>query len=449
MKKNPFFRLLALLLVLTLVPVAPAAASGEDVVIILDPGHGGMDTGATVKYDGAEVCESVLCLKIANYCRDHLEEHYQNVRVYLTRETDKRMELSDRVAFAVEHGADYVLSIHLNYDKGYAHGALALVPRGKYHPEQGKASVATAEAILEKLESLGLTNLGTTYTLGTNRYPDGSYVDALAIIRGCVRNNIPGIIMEQCFLDNEDDYRDFLCTEEKLKALGVANALGLAESLGLQERRQPSSADLGDPPFEDVLEGEWYYDDVTYVWEQGLMEGVSETAFGPAQAANRAMVVTLLYRMDGAEVFPEESSFSDVPVGSWCQAPVEWALERGITKGVTETEFAPVRNVVREQFVTFLHRYAGEPEPAELPEQLADWDSVSGYAQGAVAWAVETGLVTGYDDGTIRPHRELNRAELAVLMHRFHLWWLHEQGEQEYEWEQSDDLKELHVGESA
>ena len=282
MKKNPFFRLLALLLVLTLVPVAPAAASGEDVVIILDPGHGGMDTGATVKYDGAEVCESVLCLKIANYCRDHLEEHYQNVRVYLTRETDKRMELSDRVAFAVEHGADYVLSIHLNYDKGYAHGALALVPRGKYHPEQGKASVATAEAILEKLESLGLTNLGTTYTLGTNRYPDGSYVDALAIIRGCVRNNIPGIIMEQCFLDNEDDYRDFLCTEEKLKALGVANALGLAESLGLQERRQPSSADLGDTPFEDVLEGEWYYDDVTYVWEQGLMEGVSETEFGPA-----------------------------------------------------------------------------------------------------------------------------------------------------------------------
>ena len=369
MKKNPFFRLLALLLVLTLVPVAPAAASGEDVVIILDPGHGGMDTGATVKYDGAEVCESVLCLKIANYCRDYLEEHYQNVQVHLTRETDKRMELSDRVAFAVEQGADYVLSIHLNYVKGYAHGALALVPRGKYHPE--------------------------------------------------------------------------------LKALGVANALGLAESLGLQERRQPSSADLGDTPFEDVLEGEWYYDDVTYVWEQGLMEGVSETAFGPAQAANRAMVVTLLYHMDGAEVFPEESSFSDVPVGSWCHAPVEWALEKGITKGVTETEFAPVRNVVREQFVTFLHRYAGEPEPAELPEQLADWDSVSGYAQGAVAWAVETGLVNGYDDGTIRPNRELNRAELAVLMHRFHLWWLHEQGEQEYEWEQSDDLKELHVGESA
>ena len=66
-----------------------------------------------------------------------------------------------------------------------------------------------------------------------------------------------------------------------------------------------------------------------------------------------------------------------------------------------------------------------------------------------MAWAVETGLVTGYDDGTIRPNRELNRAELAVLMHRFHLWWLHEQGELNYEWEQSDDLKELHVGESA
>ena len=66
-----------------------------------------------------------------------------------------------------------------------------------------------------------------------------------------------------------------------------------------------------------------------------------------------------------------------------------------------------------------------------------------------MAWAVETGLVNGYDDGTFRPNRELNRAELAVLMHRFHLWWLREQEELNYEWEQSDDLKELHVGESA
>ena len=160
------------------------------------------------------------------------------------------------------------------------------------------------------------------------------------------------------------------------------------------------------------------------------------------------MVVTLLYRMDGAESLCEESSFLDVEPGSWFHAPVEWALENGITTGVSETEFAPGRNVIREQFVTFLHRYAGQPEPAALPEHFADWDMLSGYARNAMAWAVEIGLVTGYEDGTVRPLRELNRAELAVLMHRFHRWYLHETGELTYEWTQSVTEAALHVGES-
>ena len=447
MNKNQFIRLLALLLVLALLPAVPVAAE-ENVVIVIDPGHGGVQSGCELKYDGVLVSESVLCLKIANYCRDYLLEHYENVEVLLTREEDEDIELSDRVAFAAEQGADYMLSIHLNADEGYARGALGLVPRGKYRPEQAEASIATAEAILQELEALGLQNRGTTYTLGTNRYPDGTYVDGLAIIRGCVRKNIPVTLMEQCFMDNEDDYREFLSSEEKLRALGEANALGLARSLGLREHRVPSSADEGDTPFEDVLVGAWYYDDVTYVWEEGLMQGISDTQFGPFLTANRAMVVTLLYRMDGAELCPEESSFEDVPAGSWYHAPVEWALENGITTGVSETRFAPGRNVIREQFVTFLHRYAGEPEPAALPEELADWDTVSAYACNAMAWAVETGLLKGYEDGTIRPLRQLNRAELAVLMHRFHRWLLHERGELIYEWTQSEYGKELFVGES-
>ena len=447
MKQNRLIRLLALLLVLALLPAVPVAAE-ENVVIVIDPGHGGVQSGCELKYDGVLVSESVLCLKIANYCRDYLLEHYENVEVLLTREEDEDIELSDRVAFAAEQGADYMLSIHLNADEGYARGALGLVPRGKYRPEQAKASIATAEAILQELEALGLQNRGTTYTLGTSRYPDGTYVDGLAIIRGCVRKDIPVTLMEQCFMDNEDDYREFLSSEEKLRALGVANALGLARSLGLREHRIPSSADEGDTPFEDVPVGEWYYDDVTYVWQEGLMQGISDTQFGPALTANRAMVVTLLYRMDGAELCPEESSFEDVPAGSWYHAPVEWALENGITTGVSQTEFAPDRSVIREQFVTFLHRYAGEPEPAALPEALVDWDTVSVYARNAMAWALQTGLLKGYEDGTVRPLRELNRAELAVLMHRFHRWLLHERGELVYEWTQSEYGKELFVGDS-
>lgn len=447
-------KMLALLLAFVMLLALPVQAvdydeeGNEITVIVLDPGHGGSDPGTVAEYDGEEIWESTLNWKIADYCRDYLEEHYVNLRVLMTREEDVRVSLDDRVAFAVEEHADYLLSIHLNADDGTARGALALVPRGKYRPQQAKASIAVAEAILEHLAALGLTNRGTVYTTNTDRYPDGSYKDSFAIIRGCVQNNIPGIIMEQAFLDNEKDYVNYLNTEEKLAALGEANALGLAQVLGLEEKRPNTSADLGDTPFEDVLEGTWFYDDVTYVWQEGLMQGISDTEFGPGLPANRAMVVTLLYRMDGTDYLPEACSFTDVEPESWYHAPVEWALERGITTGVTETEFAPGRNVIREQFVTFLHRYAGSPEPESIPEHFSDWETVSEYARIPMAWAVEIGLLTGYEDGTVRPLRELNRAELAVLMHRFHRWFLHYTGELTYEWTASESEVAMYLGES-
>lgn len=454
MKQKRSNRMLALMLALVMLLALPVQAVSYDeegntvTVVVLDPGHGGIDTGTEAEHDGILLEESKLNWKIADYCRQYLEDHYRNVRVLLTREEDVKMSLDERIDFAVEAGADYLLSIHLNSSDGRAKGALALVPRGKYRPEQAEASIATAEAILLHLEALGLTNRGTSYSTNTDRYPDGSYKDSLAIIRGCVQNNIPGIIMEQAFLDNKSDYVNYLSSDEKLAALGEANALGLAETLGLEERLPSSSAELGDTPFEDVMEGTWFYDSVTYVWEQGLMQGISGTTFGPAQPANRAMVVTLLYRMDGSDYLPDGCSFTDVVPDSWYHAPVEWALLNGITTGVSETEFAPARNVIREQFVTFLHRYAGKPEPTAIPEHFSDWTDVSRYAQTAMAWAVEAGLLTGYSDGTVRPLRELNRAELAVLMHRFHRWYLHDIGELVYEWTASATEVAMHPGES-
>ena len=441
MRKRGVFRLLALILALAMAFAVPVAADTEDVVIVLDPGHGGLDSGTEMKYDGVTVCESAINLAIAEYCRDYLEEYYGNVQVYLTRETDEKVTLDERVAFAEEMGADYMLSIHINSDEGDARGALAIVPRGRYQPEQGAASTRTAEAILLKLEELGMTNLGTTYRLGEDRYPDGTYVDYFAVIRGCVRRNIPCIIMEHGFLDNEEDYRSFLSTPEQLRALGEADALGLAETLGLLPK------DTG-MPFADVPYGSWYCEAVRYVWENGIMEGISDTEFGPAMTANRAMVVTLLYSLDGAELYPEESSFADVPAGSWYHAPVEWALENGIASGFSETEFGPGRNIIREQFVTFLYRYAGSPEPESGEQDFADWEQVSGYARSALAWAVEAGIVSGYDDGTVKPHRELNRAELAVMMRKFHRWLLHDRGELTYEWNQSVTDAQLYVGDS-
>ena len=441
MRKRMGIRLLAVVLAMAMLFAVPVAAAEEDVVIVLDPGHGGLDTGTEMKYDGKLVCEAAINLSIAEACRDYLLENYENVQVYLTRETDVKVSLEERVAFAEEVGADYMLSIHINSDEGYAKGALAIVPRGRYQPEQGAASKRTAEAILLHLEELGMVNRGTTYQLGEDRYPDGTYVDYFAVIRGCVRRNIPCIIMEHGFLDNEEDYRSFLSTPEQLRALGEADALGLAETLGLIPMGSGT-------PFSDVPYGTWYTESVRYVWEQGLMEGISDTEFGPALRVNRAMVVTILYSLDGAELYPEESSFADVPVGSWYHAPVEWALENGVASGFSETEFGPGRNIIREQFVAMLYRYAGSPEPEVIPVDFSDWERVTEYARPALAWAVEAGIVSGYDDGTVKPHKELNRAELAAMMRKFHIWLLHDRGELVYEWTQSVTEAALYVGDS-
>ena len=217
MRKRKGIRLLALILALTVAFALPVAAAEEDVVIVLDPGHGGTDSGMEMKYDGVQVCESHINLTIAQACRDYLLEHYGNVQVHLTRETDEKVTLDERVALAEQVDADYMLSIHINADEGYARGALAIVPRGRYQPEQGAASVRTAEVILQNLEALGMTNRGTTYVLNEeSRYPDGTYVDAFQVIRGCVRRGIPCIILEHGFLDNERDYREFLSTPEQL-----------------------------------------------------------------------------------------------------------------------------------------------------------------------------------------------------------------------------------------
>lgn len=95
-----------------------------------------------------------------------------------------------------------------------------------------------------------------------------------------------------------------------------------------------------------------------------------------------------------------------------------------------------------------LYRYAGSPEPEVIPVDFSDWERVTEYARPALAWAVEAGIVSGYDDGTVKPHKELNRAELAAMMRKFHIWLLHDRGELVYEWTQSVTEAALYVGDS-
>lgn len=174
-------------------------------------------------------------------------------------------------------------------------------------------------------------------------------------------------------------------------------------------------------PFTDVSEGDWFYDAVCYVYENGMMNGVSETSFAPNATTSRAMIVTILYRLE-KEPAVSGSSFTDVPSGQWYSNAVAWAAANGIVNGVTDTTFAPNSAITREQMAAILYRYAAW-KGCDVSGRVdlsgyTDAASVSAYATEAMAWANAEGLITGVTDTTLRPAGSAVRAQAATILMR-------------------------------
>ena len=172
-------------------------------------------------------------------------------------------------------------------------------------------------------------------------------------------------------------------------------------------------------PFEDVSEGAWYYDAVSYVYSGGLMDGVSATTFAPDANMTRAMLVTILWRMEGEPVVNYLLPFTDVDGGAWYAEAVRWAASEDIVTGVSDTSFAPNSEITREQLAAILHRYAGEPATAANLAGYADGASVSAYAVDAMSWCVEHGIITGTTATTLDPQGTATRAQAAAMLMRF------------------------------
>ena len=216
-----------------------------DIVVVLDPGHGGTDPGATRTINGITYAERDLVLKIANYCKTELET-YAGVKVYLTRtdNTSSNDSRDVRVRKAQQWGADILVSFHLNSTEaqmGTANGAEIYVPSENYNVNYPYHAVGDAlgNKILSQLQKLGLANNGTKIRLGqVDRYPDGSVVDYLGINYYSKLYGYPfaGILIEHAFINNYNDVVYYLSSEDKLKKLGVADATGIAEYYGLQKK---------------------------------------------------------------------------------------------------------------------------------------------------------------------------------------------------------------------
>ncbi|MBQ8836104.1 MAG: S-layer homology domain-containing protein [Clostridia bacterium] len=174
--------------------------------------------------------------------------------------------------------------------------------------------------------------------------------------------------------------------------------------------------------FSDIGENDWYYLYVQYVYENGLMQGTDD-GFEPDGNMTRAMLVTVLYRLDGAENGKDGCRFTDVAEGEWYADAVAWANENGIVVGISETEFAPNDNITREQMAAVIYRYAkfkgyDVSDKADISD-FADADEISGYALDALAWANANELVKGTTDTTVSPKGTATRAHVAAILMRF------------------------------
>lgn len=206
--------------------------AGRDIIIVLDPGHGGKDSGAT----RGSVYEKNLNFKVAKYCKAELEQ-YQGVKVYLTRTGDTYLSLAQRAKIAKNYNADILISIHQNAGSSSSYGAEVYYPNQNYKPAAGTTGKGVASAIQKELTKLGLSNRGIKIrnTANGTKYADGSYADYYGIIRESKTLGIAGIIVEHAFLSNTQDYNKFLSSDSKLKQLGVADATGIAKYFGLSK----------------------------------------------------------------------------------------------------------------------------------------------------------------------------------------------------------------------
>ena len=173
--------------------------------------------------------------------------------------------------------------------------------------------------------------------------------------------------------------------------------------------------------YSDVKANNWFYTEVMWCNETGLMTGVSTGIFEPATLTNRAVLVTTLYRMEGSPAVTASGIFSDVAAGSWYENAVEWAAANDIVKGY-DGRFAPTATLTREDLVTMIYRYvaykkADVSASAEL-SAFTDSASIGAHAQDAVKWAVAADVVKGVTDTTFQPKGTATRAQLAVILYR-------------------------------
>lgn len=179
-------------------------------------------------------------------------------------------------------------------------------------------------------------------------------------------------------------------------------------------------------PFSDVAPGSWYENGVQYVYENGLMVGTSKTEFSPNADTTRAMIVTILYRLENSPEVESTDSFTDVPENEWYTDAVSWAAQEGLVNGYGNGKFGPQDSITRQQLAAILYRYTAYKGASVSANGWAssypDAGSVSAWAVAAMQWAVKEGYITGSlvnGQAFLLPEASASRAQIATILTRY------------------------------
>ena len=300
--------------------IATQSTVNPNLVVVLDPGHGGSDPGAC-KYG---LREADLTLKIAQYCKSKLEE-YSHVEVYMTRTADTDNNLANRVAYAKKFNPDVFVSIHINAVGGQHGGAEVYYPNGNYIPGIGTEGKELAEVIQQKLVALGLYNRGIKIrnTEDGSQYPDGSPSDYLGVIKRSKEAGFPAVLIEHAFIDNSGDVYNFLSREDKVKEMGYADATAIAEYYGLSKNgNYGSKATIADT--------------IRTAYDGGTSEALTPIMTTPTTSVDR---MVSYYKSNAT--FPNyyqehdtEIKASSNPLQTFCQIFYDEAVAEGVDPGV-------------------------------------------------------------------------------------------------------------------
>ena len=230
-KRLAYFALCSIIfcVVINFCPVkARQTSPKKDLCIVIDPGHGGIQSGT----QRGTVEEKTLNLKIAQYLKEALEK-YKGVTVSLTRDGDYDVSLTDRTQYSVDKNADLMVSIHNNATgdcAAYDNGCTVLAAKDGYKQELVDEEQKLACNILNELSALGIENQGILLrdSEANEKYENGELADYYAIIRGGVLKDIPTVLVEHAFVDDDSDFENYLSSDAKLKALAEADAKGIA-----------------------------------------------------------------------------------------------------------------------------------------------------------------------------------------------------------------------------